>query len=74
MQLLFSQNYGFYKLMKSTLWSCFSAQRSKYINIEIYLNDTYRISLSIQVHLNKLDVVEKFIYFSNSTQIVKLVY
>ncbi len=27
----------------------------------------------IQVHLNKL-VVEKFIYFSNSTQIVKLVY
>ncbi len=26
------------------------------------------------MHLNKLDVVEKFIYFSNSTQIVKLVY
>ncbi len=30
--------------------------------------------LYIQAHLNKLDVVEKFIYFSNSTQIVKLVY
>ncbi len=28
---------------------------------------------NIQVHLNKL-VVEKLIYFSNSTQIVKLVY
>ncbi len=28
----------------------------------------------LQVHLNKLNVVEKFIYFSNSTQIVKLVY
>ncbi len=27
----------------------------------------------IQVHLNKLECVEKFIYFSNSTQIVKLV-
>ncbi len=29
----------------------------------------------IQVHLNKLEcVVEKFIYFSNLTQIVTLVY
>ncbi len=30
----------------------------------------------LQVHLNKLvmNVVEKLIYFSNSTQIVKLVY
>ncbi len=30
--------------------------------------------MHIQVHINKLDVVEKLIYFSNSTQIVKLVY
>ncbi len=30
-------------------------------------------NVKVQVHLNKL-VVEKFIYFSNSTQIVKLVY
>ncbi len=28
----------------------------------------------VQVHLNKLECLEKFIYFSNSTQIVKLVY
>ncbi len=29
----------------------------------------------IQVHLNKLEyIVEKFIYFSDSTQIVTLVY
>ncbi len=28
---------------------------------------------NIQVHLNKLEC-EKFIYFSNSTQIVKLMY
>ncbi len=35
----------------------------------------YTVHTHIQVHLNELElVVEKFIYFSNSTQIVKLVY
>ncbi len=32
------------------------------------------MSLELQVHLDKLNVVEKLIYFSTSTQIVKLVY
>ncbi len=36
--------------------------------------ETYLFRQSLQVHLNKLDVMEKFIYFSNSTKIVKLVY
>ncbi len=37
----------------------------KYYYVTIY-------EKNLQVHLN--NVVEKFIYFSNSTQIVKLVY
>ncbi len=43
---------------------------------ETRLDPTYDKSshLYLQVHLNKLECRGKFIYFSNSTQIVKLVY
>ncbi len=46
-----------------------------WIIITVTVDKTYNnVIMYIQVHLNKWNVLEKFIYFSNSTQIVKLVY
>ncbi len=42
--------------------------------IYIYYIYIYIYSIYIQVHLNKLECRGKVHYFSNSTQIVKLVY
>ncbi len=53
-----------------------SETNSKQPGVKMPLADPeiWALSFYIQVHLNKLECRGKFIYFSNLTQIVKLVY